>query len=354
MEKIKVIITGAGGGGANNIISTIKDRDRYSLIGFDISKHKVARAAVDSCFVVPPASSSDYEKIVCQIIKKEKPLLIIPTNDPEVEKLSEIREKLDTQLFFPDHQSVALCLNKWNFDNFAIENGNKVAETYHVENLNDVDDIFSKLDSDLLWCRAIKGAGSKGATKVKDSDQAKWWIKYWNEMRGMDVSDFTISEFLPGRDFACQSTWKDGKLILMKAAERLSYIEAASRPSNMSSSPELAKTVYDEDLFAFCIDVIQKLSKGQAHGNYDIDIKMNANDELCVTEINIGRFFMITNLFNLSGKYSMIDTYLKLAAGEDPDIDNPFDFSEKYLIRSLDTLPTVLSEDEINGRINLQ
>ena len=56
-----------------------------------------------------------------------------------------------------------------------------------------------------------------------------------------------------------------------KAAERLSYIEAASRPSNMSSSPELAKTVYDEKLFDFCIDVITKLSDGQAHGNYDID-----------------------------------------------------------------------------------
>ena len=110
-------------------------------------------------------------------------------------------------------------------------------------------------------------------------------------------------------------------------------------------------TVYDKELFDFCIDVIGKLSGGQAHGNYDIDIKMNSRNEYCVTEINIGRFFMITNLFNLSGKYSMIDTYLKLAIGEDPEIDDPFDFSELYLIRSLDTLPTVLSPDEITRRL---
>ena len=38
MSKIKVIITGAGGGGANNIISTIKEREKYTLIGFDISE----------------------------------------------------------------------------------------------------------------------------------------------------------------------------------------------------------------------------------------------------------------------------------------------------------------------------
>ena len=94
-----------------------------------------------------------------------------------------------------------------------------------------------------------------------------------------------------------------------------------------------------------------RLSGGQAHGNYDIDIKMNSRNEYCVTEINIGRFFMITNLFNLSGKYSMIDTYLKLATGKDLEIEDPFDFSEKYLIRSLDTLPTVLSPDEITRRL---
>ena len=240
-----------------------------------------------------------------------------------------------------------MCLDKWQFHNFAISNDIRVAETYHVETLDDIEPIFSKFDSELLWCRAIKGAGSKGATKVKDPEQARWWIKYWNEMRGMKISDFTISEFLPGKDFACQSTWKHGHLILMKAAERLSYIEAASRPSNMSSSPELAKTVYDEKLFEFCIDVINKLSGSKAHGNYDIDIKMNDKNEFCVTEINIGRFFMITNLFNLSGKYSMIDTYLQLALNKNPNISEKFDFSEKYLIRSLDTLPTILSPEEI-------
>ena len=56
---------------------------------------------------------------------------------------------------------------------------------------------------------------------------------------------------------------------------------------------------------------------------------------------------MITNLFNLSGKYSMIDTYLQLALNKNPNISEKFDFSEKYLIRSLDTLPTILSPEEI-------
>ena len=37
----------------------------------------------------------------------------------------------------------------------------------------------------------------------------------------MPVTAFVLSEYLPGRDFGCQSVWKDGKLVLIKTYERL-------------------------------------------------------------------------------------------------------------------------------------
>ena len=69
-------------------------------------------------------------------------------------------------------------------------------------------------------------------------------------------------------------------------------------------------------------------------------------------QVNIGRFFMITPIFNLCGKYSMIDAYLKLALKrkEDIKIDDSFNFSEVYMSRDLDTLPLVMTEKEINKR----
>jgi hypothetical protein len=137
----------------------------------------------------------------------------------------------------------------------------------------------------------------------------------------------------------------------MKAAERLSYIESASRPSNMSSSPEIARTTNDPMLFEFCIDVIKRLSPEGPHGNYGIDIKLNSRNEFCVTEINIGRFFMIANLFNLAGEHSMIDSFIKLALGEPLAIENPFDFSDRYLVRALDTLPSVFAPEELEARL---
>ena len=32
-----------------------------------------------------------------------------------------------------------------------------------------------------------------------------------------------IAEYLPGRDFFCQSLWQDGHLVLVKTCERVAY-----------------------------------------------------------------------------------------------------------------------------------
>jgi carbamoyl-phosphate synthase large subunit len=219
-----------------------------------------------------------------------------------------------------------------------------------VRTLDDVEPIFRELDRPLLWCRARRGAGARAATMVNDPEQARWWIRYWNEMRGVAVSEFTLSEFLPGRDFACQSTWQDGRLVLMKAAERLSYIEASGRPSNMSSSPQLARTVDDARVYDICVDAVRKLDGEDAAGNYCIDLKEDERGEPRVTEVNIGRFFMINNLFNRSGAHSMVDVYLRIALGADSVPESPYDFEACYLVRSLDTIPTILRPEEIEAR----
>ena len=51
----------------------------------------------------------------------------------------------------------------------------------------------------------------------------------------MPVAAFLLSEYLPGRDFGCQSVWKDGELVLIKTYERLSYLGMGSQPSRVSS-----------------------------------------------------------------------------------------------------------------------
>ena len=55
-----------------------------------------------------------------------------------------------------------------------------------------------------------------------------------------------LAEYLPGRDFFCQTLWRDGRLMLVKTCERISYFAAENTPSGVSSLYSLAKTVVDE------------------------------------------------------------------------------------------------------------
>ena len=107
-----------------------------------------------------------------------------------------------------------------------------------VRSIGDIGKIFRSFERQTtLWCRARFGTGSVGATTVRTEAQARAWVTYWADMRGVPARQFTLSEYLPGRDFACQSLWMEGQLVLIKTTERISYFRGESGPTGLSMSP---------------------------------------------------------------------------------------------------------------------
>jgi carbamoyl-phosphate synthase large subunit len=163
----------------------------------------------------------------------------------------------------------------------------------------------------------------------------------WCEIRKFKISDFLLSEYLPGNDYAYESIWRNGKVLVAKVAERLEYINAEHRLSNVSSSPSFAKIVKDEGVLKLAEKAIRAVSK-IPNGVFSMDFKQNELDELCVVEFNIGRFMQITPIFDLSGKNNIAEIYVKCVLNIPIDIEEPYDMDERYyLIREHDTLPTV-------------
>jgi len=108
----------------------------------------------------------------------------------------------------------------------------------------------------------------------------------------------------------------------------------------------------DEAVLELCQEVA-KIIEEEPNGNYNFVLKQNVEGVFCLTEVNIGRFCMITSIFDLTGKYNMIDSYIKLAFDEELNIENPFDIEEEvYLIRELDTEPLILRKNEIDKRVH--
>jgi carbamoyl-phosphate synthase large subunit len=186
-----------------------------------------------------------------------------------------------------------------------------------------------------------------GALPVTRPAQARAWIDYWREMRGVPARAFTLSEYLPGRDFGCQSLWREGQLLLVKTFERLSYITAGGSPSGVSSAAALAKAVIEPRVADVCAVTVRRLDR-RASGLFSIDLKENAAGTPCVTEVNAGRTLAGTNLLDLTGKHNMATAYVRAALGEPLELHGEYDTADAwYMVRDLDTLPDLFQAEEL-------
>ena len=137
-----------------------------------------------------------------------------------------------------------------------------------------------------------------------------------------------------------------GRLILAKMAERITYIDTGS-PSGRSSMPALARTVHDPYIIDTCRRAILALD-ARASGIFFVDLKESDKGDPCITEINAGRFATMTNIHDLAGRYNMAVLFVRLALGERVRIRGARDFAEGYyLVRSVDTVPAVISGREL-------
>lgn len=344
----RVLITGAGSGESNNLIRSLKaGAPSLSIVGCHADRFILKKSSGDRNYLVPPSSHPHFPEVLRSLIEQEEISLLIPNNDADVRAISQLRDELPCSLFLPSKRAIELCQDKYELAVFLRDRGVPAPLTYPVTGYDSIGELFRQLHPrSQLWCRIRTGTGSVGAIPVRSPDQARSWIRYWEEMRGVPPTAFSLSEYLPGRDFACQSLWKGGELVLIKTCERLSYYGGWNRASGVSSTPQLAKTVRDGRVVQVCTDAVQGIDP-TASGVFSIDLKEDEGDTPRITEINVGRFFMITNLFDLTGKHNMAVTYVRLALGEPVEIEDAYDVAEDYyLVRDLDTPPHIFHADE--------
>jgi Fe2+ transport system protein FeoA len=345
----RVLVLGAGAGPSNNLIRSLRAGDpSLVIVGCHSDRFLLRKSSAERNYLVPAATHPGFVDGLVQVIEAEHVDLLVPDTDPDVRAVSELREAIPCTVFLPRKDVVEICQDKLELTSFLRSRDVPAPLTYPVTALAEIDDLFRRLGSrSRLWCRIRSGSGAFGAIPVTRPEQARSWISYWEEMRGVPATSFTLSEYLPGRDFSLQCLWKEGTLLLAKMSERLSYLGGASHPSGQSSTPALAKTVFEPRVFEVCLAAIRALDS-RASGIFCFDVKEDAGGTPCVTEINAGRFAMITNLYDLAGKHNMATAYVRAALGEPVEIVGEHDFAQEYyLVRDLDTVPGVFHADEL-------
>lgn len=345
----RVLLPGAGTGTVNNLVRSLRsDCPGLVIIGVHVDRFTLRNSKANRNYLLPKVDDPGFADTLLAIVEREGIDLLIPSTDADVGLASELRGILPCRTFLPSKSVIERCQDKYGLSEFLRESGIPVAATSTVDDLASLEEIFTRFPgARRLWCRIRSGYASRGAAPVDTPEDAHAWISYWERVRGVPASDFTLSEYLPGRDFACQSLWQDGRLVLVKTVERLAYLGAETRASGTSSIASVAKTVNEPRIVELCAAAVRALDP-QACGAFSVDLKENRAGIPCVTEINAGRFITMLNFFDFTGLHNMSATYVRLALDEPVEIADPYDAVEDYyLVRGVDTLPAIFHADQL-------
>ncbi|MEO7726785.1 MAG: hypothetical protein ABIS45_05985 [Burkholderiales bacterium] len=346
----RLLILKAGFASNNNLIRSLMAGDSsLHIVGCHEDQFILKKSCAARNYLIPASAESELPHVLNRIIKNECIDLVIPNSDADVGTISSLRDALSCRVFLPRKEIIKLCQDKYALTTFLRRRGIPVPLTYRVNNLKQIDKLFFRFTlPDRLWCRIRKGTGSWGAIPVTSPEQARSWIKYWQEMRAIPPGSFTLSEYLPGRDFCFQGLWRKGKLILAKTHERLSYHVTGGNPSGTSSTAAVARMVFAPRVAEVCVKAIRALDRA-ASGVFFVDLKENVYGEPCVTEINAGRFANVPTIHDAAGKYNMAITYVRLALGKRVKSHGVCRFRDTcYVLRDIDMLPRVIRARELS------
>ena len=312
----KILITGAGGSAATNLINSLRiNNDELVIISCDSSPHMLKLAKGDQKFLLPRATEPDYLHELKEIIQQTGAEVLFSQPDAEVSVIvsSTIPDIIGT--FYPDSETIRICGNKSVLNETLKRSGVSTPDSIPLTDTG----ITSELNSFISthgksWVRAKVGAGSRASLPVTNPQQAINWINWWNEEKGIPVRDFMISEFLPGSEFAVQLLYQNGRLIAGEARERIEYLFGFMTPSGQSSSPSVARTTQREDIYKIGIDAVMAVTS-KPHGVFGVDIKVDIEGVPKVTEINAGRFYTTSHFLARAG-VNMPQMALSAAMGE--------------------------------------
>ena len=343
----RVLVMGAGSGAVNNLVASLRSAlPDLGAVGAHHDPFTLRKSIAERNYLL--SSATDDVEDIARIVAREAIDLVIPSTDPEVKRFSDNRDALAGCLFLPPKAVVDLCQDKCDLSSFLARHDGPVPASFPVPSPEALDGIFDKLaPASRVWCRVRSGSRSLGAAPVTSASQARAWIEHWDAVRGIDPASFMVAEYLPGRDFFCQSLWRAGRLVLVKTCERVSYFGGENTPSGASSLYSLAKTVVDARVVDVSSRALRALDPALT-GAFGVDLKENASGVPCVTEVNAGRFVIGMTTIGSIGTHNMPACYVRLALGEPLAFDDPYDCPpDYYIVRDLDTPPGVFHADDI-------
>lgn len=213
-NKIKIAVTGVGGGVGQSIVKALYQSD-YKIIG--LGGHRLAAGlyAVPIAYKIPKASDPNYVKALLKICVGEECKLLFPGLDTELAVLSRnIAEfkKVGTTVVVSRPEVIETADNKFLTYKELFTNNIPVPKTFML------DDYLSNkkgIKFPAVIKPAINGSRSIGVSTLYSLQELYWLVS----KKDFKAQNYVIQEMLEGDEYTCGTVNLDNKcwgVIVMK------------------------------------------------------------------------------------------------------------------------------------------
>lgn len=179
MNKLNILVTGAGGGGiGEQIVKALINGDNdYFIVCTDTRELSIASVIGDAFYMLPKASSPEYINELLLICRKFEIKAVFPGSEPELIELVRNKERLlemGVKLPVNSADLISLCSDKIEFNDYLTNNGFVTCKTYLIDNGFE----FADLTDYPYVIKPVKGSGSANVFIVQNLMELKSIITY--------------------------------------------------------------------------------------------------------------------------------------------------------------------------------
>lgn len=237
VNKVNVLMTGAGAPGGPGIIKAINSDTRFNLITCDMNQNASGRFLSDIFIQVPSAKSPDFISKMLDICKKYKIDVIFPLVTLELFEFSKNKElflSLGVVVVVSDFDTLSLLNDKGKL----YQSLKGIVPLPHFEVSNDINAIERFADnigypSVPFVFKPCVSNGSRGV-RIIDSSVDAFSLLFEHKPNSLYTSlstlqsvlsnrilpEFVLSSYLPGKEITVDSIVKNGKVLEVLVRER--------------------------------------------------------------------------------------------------------------------------------------
>ena len=348
-----ILVTGIGGLTPRSITGIIRENHpEYKIIGCDVEKKAIGffmDGLVDEYYLAPRCDSLEYFPWIERLVAEKKIDYAFVQPESEIVEWGGYYEKYGKYPcpVFMGCRLLSESLRNKSIMADLLKDTDFIPRTIKV---TQADPRYEEIEKEIgfpCWIRATEGTGGLGSLRLDDLSSYKSGL-FINSA----ISEFTVSEFLPGRHLANEMLYYEGEYVKGAALECVEYVMANTAPSHVTGNTHFGRFLNEDQINAFCDRSIKYLEKRlgvKAHGILSFDLKEDASGNMKVTEVNI-RHMAYAGVMAHAG-FDLIEDTIKIM--EDGNSDrvkrDPFHHYEKpyIFLRDVDVEPIILESEEI-------